>query len=397
MPDTPALYDSGLVVPRTADYIARIREEYETATGLSPSWDDDLIIGIFSAIMAQLLGEQSEAVQAVYDAWDENNATGVQLSNLARIVGVTRRVATRAQVTLTLTGDVGTVIADDRLVEGGGTADNARWRLTESVTIPASGTIDVVAEAVEPGRTVALAGEIDTIVTPVPGWDTVTNASAASPGLDTETDDELRVRRRRSLQQGAGSGINAIRAAILNLEFVEASAVIDNPDNETSVVEGISLPGGSFLVILLPSPLTTAQQEEVLQAIYDNAPVGIAIAGTDVTGTVTGADGFAKSVAFDYAVDLSITIVVRIEVDIGYVVADVEPELVALIDDYVASLTIGEPLRRLTIYSLADQVEGIVAVSEMALNGNLTDDVDATAVQRIVSGGIEILGPGESI
>lgn len=391
------LFDTGLVVPRTADYLTEIRERYESATGLSPDWDSDLILGQLTAIMAQLLGEQAEVVQAVYDAWDENNASGVQLANLARIVGVTRRAATKAQVTLTLTGDVGTVIADDRIVEGGGTAGNARWQLTESVIIPASGTIDVVAEAVEAGRTVALAGEIDTIVTPVPGWDTVTNAAAASPGLDTETDADLRVRRRRSLQQGAGSGIAAIRAALLGLDYIEAAAVIDNPDNETQIVEGVPLEGGSFLCIVLPNPLTAEQQAGVMQAVYDNAPVGITIAGTDVSGTVTGADGFAKPVAFDYATDLVTTVVVQVELDTGYTVDDIEPTLIALIEDYMSNLTIGDPLRRLAIYGLAADVPGIVAVLGMALGGDLVNDVIPNATERVVYGGADILGPTESI
>jgi hypothetical protein len=131
---------------------------------------------------------------------------------------------------------------------------------------------------------VALAGEIDQIVTPVSGWTGVTNVADASAGRDAETDDQLRVRRAQSIQLSAGVSIGSIRSKVLALEYVESAAVIDNPDNHIAIVEGVSLPGNSFLVILSPDTLTTEQQAEVMRLLYDNTPIGVRTAGTDVVG-----------------------------------------------------------------------------------------------------------------
>ncbi|HZI43960.1 MAG TPA: baseplate J/gp47 family protein, partial [Ilumatobacter sp.] len=130
------LSDAGLVVPRTADFLDVIRESYASDTNIAVDWDDDLVLGSLTAIMAQQLGQVSEALQAVYDAGDLNGAAGVQLSNLAMLVGVRRKAATKAQATVTLTGTVGTVLTVGRLMEGGGVDGRARWALTEDVTIP---------------------------------------------------------------------------------------------------------------------------------------------------------------------------------------------------------------------------------------------------------------------
>jgi uncharacterized phage protein gp47/JayE len=382
----PGLSDAGLEVPRAADYMTEVRARYQLLTGLDVAWDtgDDLYLSILTAIMAQLLGEQAEVLQAVYDSFDVNAATGVQLSNLAQIVGVTRKRATRGEVELTVTGDEGTWITVGKLVEGGGPDGRARWRIVEDVMIPASGSATVLAEAEEKGRLVALAGEIDQIVTPVSGWDSVTNAEDASAGRDAETDDQLRVRRAQSIQLSAGVSIGSIRSKVLALEFVESAAVIDNPDNNTRIVEGVSLPGNSFLVIVSPDTLTSEQQAELLRLLYDNTPIGVRTAGTDVVGTVTGADGFEKEVSFDYAEELTANIAATLTMAVGYSAADAGPALRSLVESYIANLLIGEPLYRLQIYRLAGQVPGVVGI-EVEING-VDADLDPNALQQVVLG-----------
>jgi uncharacterized phage protein gp47/JayE len=380
------LSDAGLTVPRMADYLEEVRDRYKQLTALDVDWNraDDLLLVPLTAIMAQLLGEQAEVLQAVYDSFDVNGARGVQLSNLAQIVGVTRKRATHGQAELTATGTPGTWITIGKLVEGGGLDGRARWRIIEDVMIPASGSTTVLAEAVDKGRIEALAGEIDKIVTPVTGWDSVTNALAASAGRDAETDDQLRVRRGQSIQLSAGVSIGSIRSKVLALEFVESASVIDNPDNNTRVVEGISLPGNSFLVIVSPNTLTTGQQQELLRLLYDNTPIGVRTAGTDVVGTVTGADGFEKEVSFDFAESLTANIVATLTMAVGYSAADAGPALQALVEAHIANLLIGEPLYRLQIYRLAGQVPGVVAI-EVTING-LNEDLDPNALQQVVMG-----------
>lgn len=378
------LSDAGLIVPRTADYLEEIRALYTELTGLEPDWDNDLILGAMTAIMAQLLGQQAEAIQAIYDAWDVNNASGVQLSNIAALTGTMRKVAVAAEAEVTLAGDPGTIITVGKLVEGGGSDGRARWALVEDVVIGAEGTVDTTVRAVVAGYTPTAAGEIDAIVTPVPGWGEVTNTAPASPGANAETDSELRVRRSQSIQLSAGIGVGAIRAKVLALTFVENCGCIDNPDSEPNVVEGIAMPASSFLVIVTPSSLTLDQQAEVLRVIYDNAPVGIQIAGTDVVGTVTGADGFEKAVAFDYATDIEADIVATFTMAPGYSVADAGPELERRVEDHIADLTIGDALRRLAIYGLAADIPGVLALS-LLING-VDADLDAAATERVVSG-----------
>lgn len=382
--DDPGLSDAGLLVPRTADYLTLVRDDYVAATGLDVDWDSDLVLGVLSAIMAQRLDQLAEIVQAVYDAFDLNNATGVNLSNLALLVGVRRDRATFATATVTLAGDVGTAIGIGKLVEGGGADGRARWRITEDVIIPIGGEIDVVVEAVVAGVTVATAGEIDTIATPLTGWDSVTNAASASPGTADETDTALRLRRAASIQTSAGIGIRAMRAAVLGLDFITACSVIDNPDNELKVVEGISMLAHSYLVVVLPDTLTSEQEDTLLRTIYDKTPVSTRSSATDLVGTVVGEDGFAKEVGADFGVDVVADFVVNLTMDAGYSVADAGPALQALVEAYIETLSLGDDVLELRIMALAATIPGVRGCT-VTINGGGANLVIA-AVEHAIMG-----------
>jgi baseplate J-like protein len=383
MPVDVGLSDAGLVVPRTSDYLDRVRDTYRSLTGLDVDWNNDEILGIFSAIMAHLLGKQGEGLQAVYDAGDENAATGVQLANIARLTGTTKRPATYSQVVLTLIGTPGTIVTKGKMAEGGGPGGRARWILTEDATIGPGGTVVVVARAEEAGRILARENRIKQIVTPIPGWTGVTNPDAASAGLEAETDDELRVRRRRSLAAGGGNGIPALRGKLLNLPFLADVAVLDNPDNEAKVVQGIGLDAHSFMVVVLPDTLTTSQKEQVLRLVYTNTPVSTRSSGTSVVGTITGADGVGHTVRFNYGGEIAANFVVHFVMAPGYSDADASAQLRRKVIAHMGTLRLGDPLLRLRIDSLAVDIPGVLEMIVL-INGQL--NLVPSAVQQAVFG-----------
>jgi len=383
MPLELGLSDAGLQVPRLADYLEEIRDSYRADTGIDVDWDSDLVLGVLTAIMAKLLDQQAEALQAVWDGFGVNQATGVQLSNIALLSGVARKKATRSQAVLTLIGDPGTVIAEGKLVEGGGLDGRSRWEISEDVTLDGAGEGEVIGIAVESGRTVALAGEIDAIVTPVTGWDSVGNPGNASIGLDAESDADLRVRRQQSIQLSGGIGIGALRAKILDLDFIESCSVIDNPDNDPQIVEEISLPAHSYLIIILPATLTAGQKTELAQLIYSSVGVASRSAGTSEVVTLTGADGFNKSISWDYAVEVEANLEINLTMSIGYSIADAGVVLRALVEDYIGTITIGQPLLQLRIAALAATIPGVIG---MVADVNGSPNLQVSAIEQIVPG-----------
>jgi len=448
---TFGLSDEGFEVPRTADFLKQIENDYSTNTGLEIDYERDTFLGQMRAIVAARLGEVADAAQAVYDTIDPANATGAQLDNLGILVGVPRKLATFSQAIVALSGVVGTTILAGRIVQGG--ADTAtRWRLDDDIVLEtavlatgdlsftdggtnfgritralgswgddgvgigtvlavagsasnnkdfnvetivsdtiievrqivttegavaatatgAFGTGVVIAE--EKGAKAAAALAINTIATPVGGWQAVSNPAVASTGSDIETDDTYRVRRQNSLAVSGAASIKAIRSNLLELSFVTAAIVLENDTTLTAVIGGKTLPPKSLAAIVAPSTLTAAQQTEVIETIYNTAPAGIEIVGTDVTAVVTGSDGFPKDVAYDNATPLTVNVAATVVLATGFVLANVEASVQSLVTDYFNSLTVGQPVRLLELCARVATIGGVVGVV-FTLNGSAADVV----------------------
>ena len=383
------LSDQGYTAKRTSEYLTDIRDRYEAATGLVPDWDRDTVIGNLTAIMAALLNDLDELTQAVYDARDPNNATGVQLTNLALAVGISRQEATRSTATVTLTGTPGTIIVHGKKVGGGGASDDAEWSLTQDATIGGGGTVDVVVECTATGATVAGIGAIDAVVTPVAGWTSVTNAAAANVGQDRESDQDLRARRQASLQVSGASSIAALRANLLALVDSEGQAILTEAvvlenDTPTAVTtDGEAMAANSLKAIVRPGGLSSADQKTVARAIYDLKPIGIETNGTDVVIQVSGLDIETKAIHFDYATDVDVVT----EVDITMKTqepgkppprsfADALADIKAAITAHYDALGMGDDVERLAIATAVKTAVTDVRVATVRLGIGAAADQD---------------------
>lgn len=213
---------------------------------------------------------------------------------------------------------------------------------------------------------------INAIVTPVNGWQAVSNPAAASTGADLETDDQLRDRRQTALAVTGAASIKAIRSNLLELAALTAATVLENDTLATTVVSGKTLPPKSFAVIVWPNTLTTEQQQQVAEIIYETGPAGIEIVGTDVVAEVTGTDGFVKTVPFDYATTLLVDVVTTVALATGFVLANVEASVQAIVVSYFDSLTVGQPVRELELAARVATVVGVVGAS-FTFNGGSAD------------------------
>lgn len=144
-------------------------------------------------------------------------------------------------------------------------------------------------QAVTVGVVVQPANTIDTILTPMLGWDSVNNPVAASPGEDRETDEELRERFRNGKFDRATNTLDAIYSAIINLDTVSEVTIYEN---DTSVVDSNGVPAHSFLPIVVGGLST-----DIANAIWDNKPVGILSYG-NTTVSINDVQGSPHNISF---------------------------------------------------------------------------------------------------
>ena len=384
MADSYWLSDEGFIAPRAADFLTLIRDAYEEKTQLTIDWSADTFLGTITTVMADQLGGLGELSQSVYDAMDPNNATGLQLDNLALIVGVARNPASYSVCTVTCSGTVGAAITKGALVEGGGTDGHARWAATVDAVIGGGGTVDVLFQAQDAGAVQATTGTLITRVTILDGWDGATNAAPATPGEDRESDSALRKRRQISLQTAGSRSLNALRANVLALDGMQACVVVENQTLDTLVVDGISLAPISIGVVVYPNVLTVDQQKALATVLYEIVPFATATSGSEVA-TVTGADGVQHPMRWTYATTQAVAVAIVVVLKSGYELDDVQQPLVDAFAEYFLALGVGDAARILSGYALIATVEGVEAAA-LTYDGGATDIEPDATVLLLLSG-----------
>ena len=317
--------------PKTrAEVLTEMESGWTSAFGTGPGRVAIKFLGVFATVVAGLWSVAS----AVYQNQDPDQAEGVGLDNLCKITGTQRERATKSFGGITLTGDEGATIPKGSIVKSK-LGDDFVTLL--AVTLPESGTATVAIEAEIAGYRPAAAGEITQIVTPIDGWDAVTNTSKVTDGRNEETDALLRLRRRESLQASGSAVDQAIRARLEALPEVVTASVRSNRSLGVDV-EG--LPPKSFRAVIFPNPV--ADEAIIAQTIWKHQPAGIESAGS-VVHTVTDSQGYEQTVKFDYASPISIYVAVTRTKTATYP-ADGDDKIKTAIASLFSTLSVGNDL-----------------------------------------------------
>jgi uncharacterized phage protein gp47/JayE len=318
------------------------------------------ILAKFRDIVCERYAELWELSESVYSSQDPDKATATALEALCALTGTLKNPATYSAVVLTLTGTPATLVTEGSRAATFSTAkkfatdadativavdawaaltgyalgqrvhnDSGKvYQVTTAGTSDASGgptgtgtgivddsvvwaylgdgtgAVDVAATATETGEIAGYARDINTIDTPVGGWDGVINVLDASLGSDVESDESLRQRRELELAQAGQSTPDAIRAALLEVEDVTAVTVFYNNTDETDA-DGIPPHAVECLV-------RGGDDQDIVDAIFANVAAGIATYGTEPVGTVTDTQGTVHDVYFSRPDEETIYIVMGV-------------------------------------------------------------------------------------
>lgn len=270
---------------------------------VSPESPDGQVNGVISESNANLWELANEA----YDAFNPSAATGVSLSNLVQLNGLTRLAAASSRVQVTLSGTIGITIPAGSLVSTNDTG--AQFSTELSVVLDSGGNAVVFVSSVETGPIAALSGTITIIDTPITGWDSCTNSADATEGRDEETDVELRSRRERSVSRDAQATIDAIFSAVGQIDGVTSVTVLEN---DTDVIDGDGLPPHSFQVIVVGGDDT-----DIADIIWLKKPAGISSFGS-TTVPINDSQGTPHDISFSRPTTVDIYVTVTITTNGDY-------------------------------------------------------------------------------
>lgn len=249
MSSNPDLYD-GYAPRQLADIQIetneKIAEIINPVSGEKPFQNDtdDTIAQQFVAIVSEQTAKVENIAKVAYDMRDPLSAVGVALSGLVQLNAITRKAGSSSIISLEIKGKPNTLIPVNSKVSS--EDDSAQFVITENIVIHSSGIVTATAKCTAMGEVNPLANTVTVMSTPISGWESVTNTKTISVGTDEETDAELRRRQQQSTNNTAYRHIEAIRAAVLNVQGVTFCRAYQN---STLTTDERGIPGKDVAIV----------------------------------------------------------------------------------------------------------------------------------------------------
>jgi uncharacterized phage protein gp47/JayE len=203
-------------------------------------------------------------------------------------------------------------------------------------------------ECTEIGPIIQPANSIDSITTPVFGWDSVRNPASATPGRLRETDEQLRERFRNTKFERATNILESLYSSLLSLQDVKTVVIYEN---DTDVTDANGVLPHSFLVLI-----DGANDNDIATSIWRNRPTGIRSQGT-TSVDIIDAQGFVRTINFSRPVVVNIDIELSISTDSRFP-ADGEELIRQALIEYVNNLTINEDVVYSRLYTPINTIPG---------------------------------------
>jgi len=247
MADYVYLNASGVIVPDTGEVLTEVQNEFKTVFGADLIVTPDTPQGVLIVAETEARSNVLRNNAALANQINPNIAGGTFLDAIWAIMGGARTASAPSTLAgVALTGVAGTFIpAGSRASVG---IAGIEFFTAGAVTLNASGLATVDFIAVEDGPQAVLPGDLDTVVSAVLGWETVSNPDAAVVGRLVESDVSARRRRITTLGLQGHGGPENIIAALSVVDGVKSLTFRENIADSTVIIDGVSMVEHSIYV-----------------------------------------------------------------------------------------------------------------------------------------------------
>lgn len=293
----------------------------------------------FLSSLALLYYDCCQSFLFSYNNQSPSTAVGISLDRLVAINGLARKSATYSTVTLLLTGEPNTTLSYAQAKDVNGYI----WQIPNNTLFNNSGSAQVIATCIIPGRIQAPSGTITQIATPIQNWYSVNNPLSAIPGSDIESDSALRERQKQSVGANAFSTLESMTTYLGSLNVVKKVKIYENDTDSSS---------GTFpahtIAPVIDSSADTETHQIIAEAIYKKKAPGVGTYGS-VSVDIETSIGLTNTINFTHPTPLTATVVLNITTLSGYTDSQ-DDDIKNSIIEYINGLDIGENLYITNLY-----------------------------------------------
>lgn len=378
---------SGVVVPEPKDVRAEVAQdlknifakpnepELDTQAGTSGGQLVDMIAGERININAKIAFIAQQLNPAI--------ASGRWQEALGKLYFLERKLSEPTVVTCQVKGLNGTVIPYGAQV---GTSDGDVLMATGPITIGVDGTGEGLFRMMQAGPVEIGPGAVSSIITLIPGWDSITNAASGATGRLEETRAEFEYRRMSSVAKNSKYYLESIEAEVADVPGVIDCKVLENYTNVPKTESGIEIPGHSIAVCVYGG---------------DDDAIGMAIArkktpGTGTTGNTTvTVRGQAQDRVYEFKIVRPTPKDVRVEVTLDNTISpNIQSELIdAIYDEFLGNGASGRDRVSLaeTLYAFrfAPSIIGVIGAEAHLVNVQVALGDGAFSGQVVIDANVE--------
>jgi uncharacterized phage protein gp47/JayE len=215
------------------------------------------------------------------------------------------------------------------------TSSPAAIVLTVTETVAGVPQGSVTMQALTTGETVANAGTLTEIESPVTGWDSTVNVEDATVGQGDEEDPDFRLRRDDQVAEAGACTPDAIRADLLSINDVTAVVVFINKND---VEDADGRPPHSIDIVV-----QGGDEDELAAEIFATVGGGINTIG-EIEKTVKDSQNFDQTVKFSRPTEVDIYVEIDLTVDAETFPVDGDDQVMEAILAYAEELGVGDDI-----------------------------------------------------
>lgn len=321
---------TGYHFPDYPTTLAWLTAGYQAIYGADVVLTSDSQDGQWLAIQAKAIYDSAAQGASTFNSFSPTTAQGIGLDRVVKINGINRQSPTNSTVDLTVVGQAGTTLGSIANPAQAIDTLSQIWNLPVT-TIPSGGTITVTATASLPGSLQAAANTVTGIYTPTLGWQTVNNATPASPGQPVQSDAELRIRQTESTANPSLTVLEGTLGAVLNVTGVTFA---QDYENDTDTTDANGLPPHSICIVV-----SGGADADIASAIQIHKTPGTNTFG-DTSVNTTDSHGMPLVISFQRAVPANIGVQITLSTTSSWS-TDFETQIALSVADYINSLGIG--------------------------------------------------------
>lgn len=334
----------GISAPDYQTILYTLTSYFKQIYGSDAYLDPDSKDGQMVALVALAIHDANTAAIAVYRSFSPTTARSDALTSNVRINGIARKPAVNSTVDLVLNGTVGTTISNGSVKD----SNNIIWDLPSTVVIDTDGRAEVTATCKVSGAVAAVTGSVSQINTPTRGWVSVTNATAAAPGRDAESDAQLRARQRQSVALPSLTTFDGLDGAIASVSGVTRHKLYENDTGDT---DDNGMPAHSITAVVEGGNVT-----EIANTIRGKKTPGVSTFG-NTSVSVNDLYGNAQIISFSRPVLVRIFVEIELRAFAGYA-NTIGDGIKSAVSAYISGIDIGSDVLLSRLYSPANLTAG---------------------------------------